>query len=67
VLRFVEILETDDSDISVSGHMLSRGMVGGIGGGAVAAKMTTSTGCQSDITGILGGDLQCSDTDTLTT
>jgi hypothetical protein len=65
VLTFVESLETDEAD--VSGHMLSRGAIGGIGGGALGAKMTTTTGCQSTVTGKLGSDLTCYDTDTITT
>jgi len=65
VIDFVATLETTETD--VTGHMLSRGMIGGIGGGALGAKMSTSTGCQSSVTGKLGNDLTCYDTDTITT
>jgi len=65
VIDFVGTLDTEEPD--VTGHMLSRGTFGGVGVGALGAKMSTSTGCQSSVTGKLGMDLTCYDTDTITT
>ena len=63
VIDFVAGLETEETD--VSGHMISRGAVGGMG--ALSAKMTTSTGCSQSVTGKLGYDMTCYDTDTIVT
>jgi len=62
VLDFVESLGTTEGD--VSGHMLSGGLAGGIGGGALSAKKgRTLSGCwQTGGTGF-GTDWSCSDTD----
>ncbi|HVB64766.1 MAG TPA: hypothetical protein VNE17_08540 [Nitrolancea sp.] len=63
VIDFVGTLETEETD--VTGHMLSRGMIGGISGGAFSAKKTrTDTGCVQTTTGV-GVDFTCSDSDTL--
>ena len=63
VIGYLQGLETNETD--VTGHMISRGGFGG--GGGLAEKMSTSTGCQSTVTGRLGNDLTCYDTDTITT
>ncbi len=64
VIDFVAGLENEETD--VSGHMISGGMAGGFGG-ALSAKMTTSTGCSQSVTGKLGYDMTCYDTDTIVT
>ena len=61
VLDFVDSLETDETD--VTGHMLSTGMFGGIGGGALAAKGRTLSGCSQTGGTAFGTDWNCSDTD----
>lgn len=59
VIDFVASLDNDEAD--VSGHMLSRGGIGGIGG-PLAAKGRSLTGCWQT-----GGtefpDWSCSDSD----
>lgn len=62
VIDFVRTLEAEETD--VTGHMLSRGMIGGIGAGTLAMKRRTDTGCVQTTTGA-GVDFTCSDTDTL--
>lgn len=64
VIDFVAGLERDDAD--VSGHMIATGAVGRFGG-VLAARMTTSTGCLQTVTGKLGYDMQCADTDKIVT
>ena len=64
VIDFVAGLESEDSE--VSGHMISGGAFGGLGG-ALSARMSTSTGCQQTVTGKLGYDMTCYDTDKITT
>ncbi len=64
VIDFVASLESEDTD--VSGHMISAGAIGGFGG-ALSARMTTSTGCLQTVTGKLGYDMQCADTDKIVT
>jgi len=63
VLDFVATWETQETD--VTGHMLSTGAYGGIGGGALAEKSTSSTNCKISRTGTHGTDFTCSDTDTI--
>ncbi|MGA7672937.1 MAG: hypothetical protein WBW04_21145 [Nitrolancea sp.] len=64
VIDFVAGLESEDSD--VSGHMIAGG-AGAFGGGALLARMTTSTGCSQSVTGKLGYDMTCYDTDKIVT
>jgi len=64
VIDFVAGLDIEDSE--VSGHMISGGTAV-FGGGVLAAKMTTSTGCTQSVTGKLGYDMTCYDTDKITT
>jgi hypothetical protein len=59
VMEFVAGLQSRASD--VSGHMISGGLTGGLGGG-LAAKGDTSTGCTSYSSG-KNYDLTCDDTD----
>jgi hypothetical protein len=59
VIEFVASLDSDDAD--VSGHMLSRGTIGGTGG-PLAAKGRSLTACwQTGTTDY--PDWSCSDTD----
>jgi len=60
VIDFVAGLEGDEAD--VSGHMLSRGPIGGIGG-PLAAKGRTLSGCWQTGGTFDGTDWSCSDTD----
>lgn len=63
VLEFIQGLESEDAE--VSGHMLSRSLVGGLG--ALSARTTkhrTDTGCVQTTTGV-GVDFNCSDSDTI--
>jgi hypothetical protein len=60
VIDFVANLEENEAD--VSGHMLSR-PIGGIGGGALAAKGRTLSGCWQTGGTEIGLDWNCSDTD----
>lgn len=62
VLDFVASLERDEAE--VSGHMISGGVLAGIGGATAAAAGRTLSNC-SQTTGdkIFGRDWQCNDTD----
>jgi hypothetical protein len=61
VLDFVESLETAVGD--VSGHMLSGGALGGIGGPLSAKNGRTLSGCWQTGGTFDGTDWSCSDTD----
>ena len=61
VIDFVAGLERNEAD--VSGHMLSRGPIGGLGG-PLAAKGRTLSGCWQTGGTFDGTDWSCSDTDT---
>ena len=62
VIDFVAGLETEATD--VTGHMLSRGTIGGISSGTLAAKGRTLSGCWQTGGTFDGTDWSCSDTDT---
>ena len=63
VIDFVAGLESEDSE--VSGHMISGGAFGGLGGMTRSIKHRTDTGCVQTKTGV-GVDFNCSDSDTET-
>jgi hypothetical protein len=60
VAEFMDQLQREEQD--VTGHMLNRGMIGGLGG-TLAETISTTTSCLESITGTHGWDLTCSDTD----